>query len=341
MQFGIFDHLDDPGRPAPQVFADRLALVKAYEAAGFERYQLAEHHGTPLGFAPSPNLFLAAAAQCTTTLRLGALVNLLPISDPLRLLEEICMLDNMSNGRLELGLGRGASPVELQFFGVPDREAARDIYVEGLDFLKRALASETVNFSGARINVQGFPMVMPPVQKPHPPIWHGATTGPSAALAARDGSNVVTLGPMPMVRGLVQAYREAWSANHGAHEPMPCVGFVRHVVVADTQDEARDLARHAYGRWRTHMAWLWTRTGVPFPLEGAFPESFDALEARGAAVAGTPEQVRAALHGQMAESGANYLACQMMFGDMTRAQCETSVRLFGRHVMPALRSAFA
>ena len=96
MRFGIFDHLDDGGVPLGQLFEERLQLIEAYDRAGFYGYHLAEHHATPLGYAPSPGVFLSAVAQRTRRLRFGPMVYLLPLYHPLRLIEEICMLDQMS-----------------------------------------------------------------------------------------------------------------------------------------------------------------------------------------------------------------------------------------------------
>ncbi len=107
MKFGIFDHLDRRDQPLGQFYDDRLEMAAAYEAAGFYSYHIAEHHATPLGMAPSPNVFLAAVARCTTTLRFGPLVYLLPMYHPVRLAEEICMLDHLSGGRLDVGVGVG------------------------------------------------------------------------------------------------------------------------------------------------------------------------------------------------------------------------------------------
>ena len=118
MRFGIFDHLDDGGVPLGQLFEERLKLIEAYDRAGFYGYHLAEHHATPLGYAPSPGVFLSAVAQRTRQLRFGPMVYLLPLYHPLRLIEEICMLDQMSGGRFLFGVGRGISPVEVGFFGV-------------------------------------------------------------------------------------------------------------------------------------------------------------------------------------------------------------------------------
>ena len=89
MKFGVFDHLDDAGVPHGELFAGRLKLAEAYDRSGFHAYHLAEHHGTPLGCAASPGIFLAALAQRTTRLRFGPMVYLLPFYHPLRLIEEV------------------------------------------------------------------------------------------------------------------------------------------------------------------------------------------------------------------------------------------------------------
>src|SRR4029079_16808302 len=115
MEFGIFDHLDRSPSSLADYYEERLAIVEVYDRAGFHAYHLAEHHATPLGMAPSPAVFLAAVAQRTRRLRFGPLVYILTLQSPLRAYEEICMLDQMSGGRLELGMGKGISPIELAF----------------------------------------------------------------------------------------------------------------------------------------------------------------------------------------------------------------------------------
>ena len=107
MEFGIFDHVDDSGLPLADHYAARLEMVAAYEQAGFRTYHVAEHHGTPLGHAPSPALWLAAVSQRTTRLRFGPLVFLLPLYHPLRLVEEIAMLDALSGGGWTLAMAAG------------------------------------------------------------------------------------------------------------------------------------------------------------------------------------------------------------------------------------------
>jgi alkanesulfonate monooxygenase SsuD/methylene tetrahydromethanopterin reductase-like flavin-dependent oxidoreductase (luciferase family) len=129
MQFGVFDHMDRSAVPLDRFYADRLRLAEEYDTCGFYGYHVAEHHATPLGVAPSPGVWLAAVAQRTKQLRFGPLVYLLPLYHPLKLLEEICMLDQMSGGRLMLGVGRGISPIELRYYGI-DPDAAPAMYAE-------------------------------------------------------------------------------------------------------------------------------------------------------------------------------------------------------------------
>jgi alkanesulfonate monooxygenase SsuD/methylene tetrahydromethanopterin reductase-like flavin-dependent oxidoreductase (luciferase family) len=138
VQFGIFDWIDRNQLPLPDLYEQRLQCLKYADEAGFYCYHLAEHQATPLGMAPSPGVFLAAATQRTRHIRLGPLVYLLPLYNPLRLAQEICMLDNMSRGRLELGVGRGVSPYELAFYQVTPQQA-RAMFREALDILLSAL----------------------------------------------------------------------------------------------------------------------------------------------------------------------------------------------------------
>src|SRR6187397_354353 len=134
MEFGIFDHLDRSRSAPADYYEERLAIVEALDRAGFYSYHLAEHHATPLGMAPSPSVFLSAVAQRTKRLRFGPLVYALPLYHPIRLIEEICMLDQMSGGRLDIGFGRGASQIEAAIYG-NDPAKAEAMYVEGLELI--------------------------------------------------------------------------------------------------------------------------------------------------------------------------------------------------------------
>jgi alkanesulfonate monooxygenase SsuD/methylene tetrahydromethanopterin reductase-like flavin-dependent oxidoreductase (luciferase family) len=129
LSFGIFDHVDRGPGPLAEFYENRLKLIEAYDRAGFYIYLVAEHHSTPLGMAPSPSVFLSAVAQRTKRLRFGPLVYTLPLYHPLRLIEEICMLDQLSGGRLEFGVGKGISPIENRYYGL-DPENAEAMFGE-------------------------------------------------------------------------------------------------------------------------------------------------------------------------------------------------------------------
>src|SRR5882672_6779844 len=119
MEFGIFDHVErKDGMPITETYRERWELASLADQAGCYCYHISEHHGTPLSTAPSPNLMAVALAMRTQRLRVGPLGALLPLYEPLRLVEEICMLDQLSEGRLELGLGRGVSRLEVKFYNV-------------------------------------------------------------------------------------------------------------------------------------------------------------------------------------------------------------------------------
>ncbi|HEX3970498.1 MAG TPA: LLM class flavin-dependent oxidoreductase, partial [Stellaceae bacterium] len=115
MKVGLFDHVERSDRPLAQEYDERLEFLVAADQAGFYCAHVAEHHCTPLNMVPGPNVYLGALARLTKKIHFGPLVYLLPLYSPLRLAEEICMLDHLSKGRLEVGVGRGVSPFELKF----------------------------------------------------------------------------------------------------------------------------------------------------------------------------------------------------------------------------------
>src|SRR3954469_266247 len=125
LAFGLFDWIDAaPGGPVGEVYEDRLRLQSEADRDEFAVYHLAEHHGAPLGLSPSPAVFLAAAARETTRIRLAPATVLVPLFPPLRLVEEIGMLDHLSGGRLEIGVGKGSSPHEAAMFGLTGPQPA-------------------------------------------------------------------------------------------------------------------------------------------------------------------------------------------------------------------------
>jgi alkanesulfonate monooxygenase SsuD/methylene tetrahydromethanopterin reductase-like flavin-dependent oxidoreductase (luciferase family) len=333
VKFGIFEHMDDSGVPLGEQIAGRMQLVEAYDRLGFYAYHLAEHHGTPLGLAPSPGLFMAAVAQRTRRLRFGPLVYLLPLYHPLRLIEEICMLDHMSGGRLELGVGRGVSPIEVGFYGVDPASGPRQ-FPEALHVIKQGLTSDVLSFKGEFYEFANVPMVLKPVQKPHPPLWYGLNTPDATVWAAKEKANIATLVPAPAARRVADRFRAEWARNGHPAEPAPLVGLIRHMVLAETEAEARRVAERAYRRWHRHFELLWVQRGAKIPMAVPLPAEIGPPLAAGAAFAGTPAAARSHIAEQIETSGANYFICDITFGDITLGEAMRSVELLGREVMP-------
>jgi alkanesulfonate monooxygenase SsuD/methylene tetrahydromethanopterin reductase-like flavin-dependent oxidoreductase (luciferase family) len=336
LEFGIFDHLDDNGVPFADLFETRLKLIEQYDRGGFRAYHIAEHHSTPLGLAPSPSVFLAAVAQRTRRLRFGPLLYITPMYHPLRIAEEVVMLDHMSRGRLELGLGRGASPIEIASFGV-DPAQAPAINREATEVVLKALRSDVLEHQGKYFQFKKVRITARPLQQPHPPLWFAPIEASRAADATALNGHIVTLVPNPGVKAITDAYRAAWKAQGKADAAMPLMGVFRHVVVADSDAKALDIARAAYPAWRFNMEVLWQWGGIEFPIGGIYPKDFDALLAMGMGVAGSPETVRRYVAATVAATGITYFVADMVFGSIPFDAASRSVELFAREVMPQFR----
>jgi alkanesulfonate monooxygenase SsuD/methylene tetrahydromethanopterin reductase-like flavin-dependent oxidoreductase (luciferase family) len=333
MHFGIFDHLDRYDIPLQEYFESRLKLIEAYDRGGFYCYHVAEHHSTPLGMAPSPTVFMAAIAQRTRQLRIGTLVFPLPLYHPLRLIEEICMLDHMSGGRIDIGFGRGSSPIELAYYGQKPEEAQR-IYAEALELIIQGLTEKTLTFKGETFRFENVPMEVAPLQKPYPPIWYGVHAPDSAARAAANGLHTVSLDPVPATKASFDRFREVWKETH-RHKPLPKMGLGRFIVVAETDEKALSIARRAYLVWHHSFTYLFKMHGRS--QAHPRPPDFDGVIKSGQGIAGSPRTVAEFLKAQVRDTGANYIVGQFAFGDVTLSESLASVDLFTREVMPALR----
>jgi alkanesulfonate monooxygenase SsuD/methylene tetrahydromethanopterin reductase-like flavin-dependent oxidoreductase (luciferase family) len=332
MDLGIFDHLDRrEGVPLDEFYESRLRLLEKYDAAGFAAYHLAEHHATPLGLAPVPGIFLAAATQRTRRIRLGPCVYCLPLYDPLRLIEEICMLDQLSRGRFDFGVGRGIVPYEMAYFNLHHLET-EEIYREGLEVILQGLTSDVLDHRGARYTYRKVPMILKPFQRPHPPLWYGLGHLAGAEWAATNNVNVITNHVAEGTRPLLERYREVWEHKQG-RGPMPKLGIGRHVVVAPTEAQAEALARPNYAVWYANLTKLWRDFGS-IPIR--FARDFDEARQRGIAIAGTPGRVREELERQILLSGCTYLVVRLMFGSMAEAEAGATIDLFADEVMPHL-----
>lgn len=333
MKFGIFDHLDRGDVPLSQHYENRLKLAEIYDRAGFHAYHVAEHHGTPLGTASSPSVFLAAVAQRTKRLRFGPLVYTLSLAHPLRLLEEICMLDQMSNGRLELGVGKGSSPYEMQYFGVT-KDNASPLYHESYEVIMQGLQSRVINYEGQYFQFKDVPVELECVQKPTPPIWYGMSAPAAVPWAAQNGVHIVSQGPAGPIRAITDAYRREWAATAMSRErPMPYMGMGRHICIAPTRKEALEAGKRGFDRWYASLQHLWRHYGNPmkhYPI----PEDFSAALAAGILLVGTPDEVAEGLQREIDASGVNYVLTRFAYGNLTYEESLRSLELFVSEVMP-------
>ena len=290
MKIGVFDHMDRGLVPLAEQYETRLRLAAAYDAAGFHMYHVAEHHSTPLGMAPSPGIFFSAMSQRTKRLRFGPLVYPLALYHPLRLAEEIAMLDHLSQGRFEFGIGKGASPHELAIYGAESGEHASDQFEEARQVLMMALTEERVDFQGSYFKFTDVPVEMRPLQQPLPNIWYGVSTPDSARRAAGRSYNFVSNAQAGQARRITAAYREAWHALGQAEDDLPLMGTGRFIVISEDGETARAAASRAYPLWHANFWKLWEARGgrLPnFPL----PETFEELQQTGIGIAGSPGEV--------------------------------------------------
>ena len=334
MLFGTFDQNDCQGGLTADLYEQRLALAELYERRGFHIYHMSEHHGTPLSTTPSPSVFLAALSQRTRTLRFGTLVYLLPAYNPMRLVEEICMLDHLSRGRFEFGVGRGASAFEMGYLGVA-ADDMKPMYDEALDMIREGLIDGRMTIQGKYWQYDDVQLAIRPYQKPLPQSWAAVSSPDSSVWPAAHGLNIVVGAPPPNAREIFKRYlAERAAAQVDTGQP-PLMGLNRYIIVADTDAEALELGRRAWKHFYESFFLLWNRYGGT-PANN-LPADFDGLIARGNAIVGSPETVLNTLTAQVGTAAANFLSGSFVFGDMTFAESSRSINLFADHCMAGAR----
>ena len=241
--------------------------------------------------APSPSVFLAAVAQRTTTLRFGPLVYTVNLYHPLRLIDEICMLDQMSGGRLELGIGRGISPYEVGYYGVdpatgPERFAeALEVILKGLH--ARSGSTITASTSPSRTCRWRCSRCSAPIRRcgTAPIRWRAPIGWPSRRCNTVVGMKADGVGQF------AGRYRAAWKALGRDEARLPLIGLSRHVVVGDTDKEAQSAAKRAFALWYDALIHLWRAHGVGLPRQ-IIPAEFEPALEGGYIIAGSPSTVR-------------------------------------------------
>lgn len=326
----LFDIFMYTGSPRPEEFDPQLCgrIYQEYldrwiaaEERGFEGIFFAEHHFTTYNLSPAPNLLVAAVATRTERLLLGVMCNAVPLHDPLRLAEENAMLDHLTRGRLQIGLGPGAGAGEAQTMGIPDDEV-RPRYHEGADVVVQALGNVRFSHHGRFHDYENVPVRPRVQQQPMPPVWVAATSEASAIWAAERGFRMTTAwGTDDYVKQLFATYQEA-AAAAGQPTGPERVGVRRKVFVADTDEQAHELAGT-------------TETGhveIVFPhLPPAQREQMRAMmSVPDDSIIGSPDTVAQRLIEQAHCYDAGHMLCWTDFRPFPRAALDRCHELLGR-----------
>ncbi len=347
MRFGLFDHFERvPDRPLADQFDERLEFAAAADAAGLYALHVAEHHSTPLNMVPEPSVYLAAVARATRRLRMGPLVYLLPLYSPVRLAEEICMLDHMSRGRLEVGVGRGVSPYEIGYHKI-DHTKSRAMFLDGYECLTTALTHERFDYEGPYYEYKDVPMPLRPLQAPLP-FWYASSSPEGSEWAGAQGMHYVTNGPTARAKQNIDAYKAALAKRGKAQSPKPefpafdglpagaAIGVLRHIVVAETDEKARAVMKPALEYHAKSLNWLRALHGGTAAVHQANVhrgESFESWVENEMAVCGSPATVAAELARQKDAMGVNYIICYLFFGTLPFETALHSLHLFRTEVM--------
>jgi probable F420-dependent oxidoreductase len=312
-------------------YREALEEVIRAEDLGFDSVWMEEHHSVTNHYWPSPLPVLAGFATRTSRLLLGTDIIVAAFHHPVRLAEDVAMLDVISNGRLVLGIAIGYKPDEFALYGVElEKRGAR--FEEQLAIMKGLWTQERVQFKGTYYTLEGR-LEPKPVQKPHPPVWIGGWGDITLRRAATLADNWIP-GPTAdltrLLAGKKQFLERRGAAGLAAPTEWP---LTRDVIIADTDQRARELAEeHIMVAYRREYAGGWRH---PF-IDASVATDLDKLmEDR--FVIGGPEQCVRRLRRFVEQYGMTHLICRMFFPGMPHAHIMRGLELLAREVMPAFR----
>jgi alkanesulfonate monooxygenase SsuD/methylene tetrahydromethanopterin reductase-like flavin-dependent oxidoreductase (luciferase family) len=350
MRFGTFSYNPArPGVPETQRFEELLQQILLTERLGFDEAWFAEHHHSDYGTLASPNLIIAALANRTKRLRLGNLVNAIPLHDPMRLAEECATLDVLTGGRLNVGVGRGVARDDIKH-GI-DLDTARARFEEGVKILVRAWTEDTFTHKGSGWNYMDISCRPRPVQRPHPPIYYGATSPESPAFVARRGWNLaLARQPIANCARAIAAYRAELAALGKPPESGDAI-LVRDIYVADTDEQAWTEAPLQITRfWQLATDNNWCRDPITTDDLPRFTKRFsyfpggltaERIQEWGTSLIGSPETVLKKALGMIETARPDCFVGLFSFGGQSHEQVTRSIELFATKVMPYLRTQSA
>jgi alkanesulfonate monooxygenase SsuD/methylene tetrahydromethanopterin reductase-like flavin-dependent oxidoreductase (luciferase family) len=327
VRFGFFSVQDfhpELGVTPREYFEDVLARIRAAEALGCDSFWLAEHHFHTYGLNPAPPVLLAAAARETSRIRLGSAIAVLPFHHPVHLAEHYAMLDVISDGRLDFGVGSGYLEHEFAGFNIPTEEKSAR-FEEALEVILQAWSGAAFTHSGPYFNLGELHLQVTPIQKPHPPVFVGILRAESAYRVGRQGRQIMGV-PYTAVEHLsdmahvIAEFRRGY-AEAGCDPAKARIPMALHAFVAETEAEAEKLARESLDRYvatrlYARRSLMWTE-----------------LRDRQLVAVGTPERVSETIS-ILEHAGATDLLCLMDFGGLDHEVVLGSMELFAREVAP-------
>ncbi len=311
-----------------------LEQVQLAEELGWECFMFNEHHFLGYGgLVANPAVLLAAAAARTKRIRLGPCIAILPLRHPLHSAEDYAMVDALSGGRLEFGIGSGNTEMDYKVFGVT-RENDRQRLREANEIILKAWSHERVSHHGPFWSFDELTLYPRPVQQPHPPIWVAGTSAEGLGWAGRQGYHIMTVGhphPPEKVRPGVEAWKQGLIGSGYDPKEKHCQFHVR-THVNESAQQARAIATAAVTRY-DEISRIGRRSLTVVPEE----YDWDAMLAAGRNLYGNPDECVQIIHNAMNHYYFDTLTTTFNFGGITHEQVQTSMRLFAKEVMPAFR----
>jgi natural product biosynthesis luciferase-like monooxygenase protein len=348
MKFGVFFLCEQPPwQSQASAYADAIDQAAYADALGFDAVWIAEHHFSEYGIVPDVAVLAGALAQRVKRMRIGTAVSILPFTHPIRAAESFAMVDQLSDGRLDFGVGRGYQPTEFAGFGLP-MEESRERFDESLEIIRRAWTEETLTFDGRFYQARDVRVRPKPVQQPHPPIWMAAISPESFDLAAQRGYRFLSapsITPPSLMRQSYERYRRVWvesghrpedmevpalyftyvgaSEPRARREPEQCVmwyfqTFARLVASGRAEEALPDY--RVYGKARPHLEAV------------EYAHLYDDV-----LLFGDIERVIERITRLREELGITYLLTWMNFGGLEGELARDSLRRFAEKVIPRFR----
>ena len=341
MDVGIFTEFSQAaGMSHTVAFDEAMAEMTAAEALGYDSVWLAEiHFQKDRSVLAQPYVIAAAIAAKTQRIRIGMAVSILPVLHPLHLAEQAATVDQLSHGRLELGIGRSGLPEHYHGFGVPYAES-RDRFFETLRIMRRAWTEDRFSFEGKFYQVKDICVMPKPFQKPYPPLRVAATIDETYPLVGKLGLPIflaVRTTSIAHLERCVVSYREAWKA--AGHPGNGDVSLIVPVYVAEDPQAARDEPEASMMHFLHSIGDMLARGTTKRIEDGKRLLSITYDEVlKELAVYGTPEHVTERLLQLHETLGYTSLSVWMNSGgQLPHEKVMGSMRLFADRVMPALK----